>query len=364
MRVLLTADAVGGVLTYALDLTRCLTEDGVEVHLAVLGQQLSGPQRAAALRAGTASVQECPGALEWMAEPWADVERSGAWLRDLAEQLRPDVVHLNGYAHAALPWPAPVLVAAHSCVLSWWWGVHGVAAPAEWDEYRRRVAAGLAAADLVVAPTAAMLAELHRWYGVTGGVVVPNGRRPEQLSGVGSGVDKEPLVLGAGRVWDEAKNLHRLVAAAPRLGWPVVVAGDATSPDGRAVELPAGARLTGPLAWEELAVWMQRAAVLAAPSAYEPFGLTALEAAHAGCALVLGDIPSQHEVWGDAALYVDPHDTDALVTALERLTQDPGLVQRYGGRARARALHYLPDRMGTTYLELYRRLQSRKEVPA
>jgi hypothetical protein len=27
---------------------------------------------------------------------------------------------------------------------------------------------------------------------------------------------------------------------------------------------------------------------------------------------VLGDIPSLHEVWGDAALYVDPEDDEAL----------------------------------------------------
>ncbi|MBW8811432.1 MAG: glycosyltransferase family 4 protein [Lysobacter sp.] len=360
MRVLLTADAVGGVLTYALDLTRSLTDRGTEVHLAVLGQGLSPDQRVAVLRAGAVSVHECTGALEWMPDPWTDVDRAGEWLLALAGHLRPDVVHLNGYAHAALPWPSPVLVAGHSCVLSWWEAVHGTAAPPDWAEYRRRVQTGLAAADVVVAPTAAMLGALQRWYGVIGGVVVPNGRRPEPVPPL----DKEPLVLGAGRVWDEAKNLHRLVAAAPRLSWPVVVAGDATAPGGDEVDLPAGARLTGRLSWAELSLLMQRAAVLAAPSSYEPFGLTPLEAAQAGCALVLGDIASLREVWGDAALYVDPQDEDALVAALERLASDRSLLERFGGRSRVRAAHYSPDRMGTAYLELYDRISTREQVPA
>ena len=35
----------------------------------------------------------------------------------LERRLRPDVVHLNGYTHGALPWRAPVLVVGHSCVL-------------------------------------------------------------------------------------------------------------------------------------------------------------------------------------------------------------------------------------------------------
>ena len=48
-----------------------------------------------------------------------------------------ELVHLNGYAHAALPWRVPVVVVAHSCVLSWWQAVFGEAAPARYAEYRR-----------------------------------------------------------------------------------------------------------------------------------------------------------------------------------------------------------------------------------
>ena len=50
------------------------------------------------------------------------------------------------------------------------------------------------------------------------------------------------------------------------------------------------ARPLGVLAPAELRRKLERAAIFAAPALYEPFGLGILEAAAAGCALVLGDI--------------------------------------------------------------------------
>jgi glycogen synthase len=137
------------------------------------------------------------------------------------------VVHLNGYAHGALPWHAAKVVVGHSCVLSWWRAVHGEPAPAQWDRYRWAVAAGLRAADVVIAPTQSMLNALQENYGVGDcGLVIPNGRR---WSGQ-QAMDKQPLILTAGRLWDEAKNAAMLASIAPELPWPVYLAGEAQHP--------------------------------------------------------------------------------------------------------------------------------------
>src|SRR4051794_27365470 len=104
MRVLMTADAVGGVWTYALELAHALD---AEVTLATMGPRPDDDQLAAV---GTLEHRHCDFALEWMPDPWADVERAGEWLLRLAEEVEPDVVHLNAYAHAALPWDVPVVV--------------------------------------------------------------------------------------------------------------------------------------------------------------------------------------------------------------------------------------------------------------
>src|SRR6266542_1827922 len=101
-RVLMTADTVGGVWTYAMELSTALAETGIEVALATMGRPLSGAQRAEAEALPGLQVFESDFKLEWMADPWKDVYRSGEWLLELEDQLRPDFIHLNSFAHGAL----------------------------------------------------------------------------------------------------------------------------------------------------------------------------------------------------------------------------------------------------------------------
>src|SRR5690606_28410836 len=99
-----------------------------------------------------------------------------------------------------------------------------------------------------------------------------------------------------------------------------------------------------------------------APAHYEPFGLGILEAARAGCALVLGDIPSLREVWADAALYVPPDDCEALQRCIEELVADPRRRRQIAARAWQRAQVYSTERMGSDYLQCYRSLVHRPDA--
>ncbi|MDB5173901.1 MAG: glycosyl transferase family 1 [Phycisphaerales bacterium] len=349
MKLLMTADTLGGVWTYAVELAAALQPHGVQVGLATMGAALSDGQRARIATLENVTLFESRHKLEWMPDAWEDVRDAGRWLLELQEQFRPTVVHLNGYAHGALAWNAPVLVVGHSCVLSWWEAVKGEPAPPEWDHYRREVRDGLRAANQVVAPSAAMLAALQRHYGpLPRSRVIHNARgaalfRPAR---------KEGLIFSAGRLWDEAKNVAALGRVASQLAWPVYVAGDDASPDGRGW-LPAGVRPLGRLEPPALAGWLGRAPLFALPARYEPFGLSPLEAALSGCALVLGDIPSLREVWGDAAIFVAPDDDDALRRGLNYLARDPAARHEMATRAAARARRYAPELMASSYRAVY-----------
>jgi glycogen synthase len=353
-RVLMTADAVGGVWRYAVDLGRELRDRGVHTTLAVMGPSPTAAQRAEAADAHLDLVDR-PCRLEWMDDPWADVESAGAWLLELEQQIEPALVHLNGYAHAALPWRSPVVVVAHSCVRTWWKAVRHEEPPQTIDRYSAAVAAGLAAAHVVVAPTKAMGAALAAEYGIPSPVhVIPNGcRRPGADTDVWR--DKAEMVLAAGRLWDEAKNISALCAIAESLPWPVYVAGDERRPDGRACDLPR-VHCLGRLAANDLASWYRRASIYALPARYEPFGLSVLEAAAAGCALVVGDIQSLRESWEGAALFVAPDDSAALSSAIRRLVERPGERAELARRAHARAAAFTIDRTADHYLQLYQAL--------
>jgi glycogen synthase len=348
-RVLMTADTVGGVWTYALELADALGRRGLEVHLCTMGRPLSTDQREDALSVPGLALHESRYRLEWMDDPWEDVARAGEWLLDVARRVRPDVVHLNGYCHGALPWPAPTLMVGHSCVLSWWEAVKGEPAPPRYQRYREEVARGLRAAGTVVAPTRAMIAALQHHYGpLRRARAIPNARARLGFAPAA----KEPFILTAGRVWDEAKNVAALAAVADGLPWRVRVAGDAEHPEGGHRPLD-GVEALGRLAPSELAAQMAQASIFALPARYEPFGLSPLEAAQSGCALVLGDIPSLREVWGDAALFVSPDALTDLKSSLKRLIEDVSLRRRYANRALSHARKYQSDLTADAYLIEY-----------
>ncbi|WP_295552262.1 glycosyltransferase family 4 protein [uncultured Pseudacidovorax sp.] len=354
LRVLMTTDTVGGVWQHSVELSRALSDWGHRVVLVALGPPPTPRQRAEAHAVRGLVLQVHSGALEWMHEPWDEVRRTGDWLLAQATRLRPDVVHLNQFAFGALPFDAPTLVVAHSCVLSWWQGVHGEAAPPQWDRYRAAVRAGLEGAGAIAAPTRAMLAAVGRHHGVhRHGHVLPNGRDPRRFV-VGT---KRPHVLSAGRLWDPAKNLDALRAAAPALPapWQVRVAGPVCGPDGQSVDAGPLEAL-GPLPPNSMARAYAAAAIYALPARYEPFGQTALEAALSGCALVLGDIDSLRELWEGAALFVPPDDASALGRALAGLADDEPQRRALALAARARALRFTPHAMASAYLSLYRTL--------
>lgn len=352
LHVLMTADAVGGVWTYALTLLRILGEHQVTCTLAV-----TGPRPDAAALGELAALPHVtyryrPDRLEWMPDADLDVERTGEWLVGLAAARPPDVVHVNGYAHAAWPFGCRVLVVAHSCVRSWWRAVRKCEPPADWDAYARRVRLGLSHAGVAAAPTAAMLHALGREYGFSGpALVVPNGLPPVARART----RKQPLVLAAGRVWDEAKNIGALDRVADRVRWPIAVAGD-THVDGGGSAAPSHLRVLGRLPRAEVTRWMARASIYALPARYEPFGLSVLEAAQQECALVLGDIPSLRELWDGAAWFVPPDDQAALQRALRQLMEEQGTRGLLGRSARARAARYSDRRCALRYLDVYRAL--------
>ncbi len=358
--VLMTADAVGGVWSYALQLAAGLRRRGVRTTLAVMGPPPSPAQRQAALSVPDLALAEGHFRLEWMRGADADVESAGDWLLRLEREHRPDIVHLNGYAHAALPWRAPCVVVAHSCVRSWFEAVKGCGAPREWAAYSLRVRNGLAAAALVVAPTAAFLDTMERLYGpLPHGRVIWNGARgPQYRDG-----PKKNVVLSAGRLWDSAKNVAALDAVAGDVSWPVLVAGGRKGPDGNAIS-PANVRLLGLLAAPEMRAWMARATIFALPARYEPFGLSVLEAGMSGCALVLGDIPTLRELWGGAAVFVPPDDTGALRTTLRQLTRDKAQAVMLGQAAKRRAACYTLERMTAGYIGAYAELMAGRRRPA
>ncbi|MBM3673733.1 MAG: glycosyltransferase family 4 protein [Actinobacteria bacterium] len=95
------------------------------------------------------------------------------------------------------------------------------------------------------------------------------------------------------------------------------------------------------------------ASVFAYPSIYEGFGFPALEAMAAGVPVVAGRAGALPEVLGDAALFVDPHDDDAIAAALLDALHADTTRQRLVASGLARTRRYTWERMAATLVERY-----------
>lgn len=335
----------------------CRALPSVRFLLANMGPKLSLDQRSEVAELANVEMKEATFKLEWMENPWHDLEQAGKWLLALEKEFHPNLIHLNGYIHGNLPWVAPVMVAAHSCVVSWWRAVKGESPPSAWARYADEVGRGLRSCQMVIAPSDAMAEALVDCYQIEIPRVIFNGRTREAAPCLTA---KAPIILSAGRLWDEAKNIGCLVTATSGLPWPLALAGDAGED-----EIPlANVRLLGKCDRKAMAHWFERATVYAHPARYEPFGIAPLEAALGGCALVLADIPSLREVWGDAAEFVSPNDPSAWRATFTRLIGDPHSREQLASKARLRAQIYTPGRMAAAYLASYQEILERQSLSA
>jgi glycosyltransferase involved in cell wall biosynthesis len=330
-------------------LARELVGRGTQVVLLALGEP-SADQRRQASQAGAELVAE-PLRLEWMQESQRDVDATQRLLVELVAALRPDLVHANQFAAACVP--APVVLTLHSDVLSWRkWTLGSMEVPAGWQPYVDLVRHALARADAVVSVSEFLAGEVQSLYGTRREIeVIPNGW-PAAAEPPAATRGKQTLI--AGRLWDAAKNIRLALDARPARA-QVLLAGEQRHPEtGGLAEVPGGVEALGFVRRERLDELLAQSRVYLSPARYDPFGLLPLQAALAGCALLLSDIPSYREVWGDAAVFFQP---DQLPERWQWLLEDDEACARLAARARGRALaRYSSGQLVERYLELYARV--------
>lgn len=348
-RLLMTADAVGGVWQYATELAAALRPHEVEVVLAVLGPTQAKSQ-ASGKGEGEPQIIHTDLPLDWLATGPDEVLAAGEAIARLAQEVGADLVHLNSPALAARArFTAPVVAVAHGCVGTWWQAARGCAPEPAYAWHGELMRAGLRAADACVAPSAAFAETLRRTYNLpVAPLVVHNGRA------VSPAADAPPTdaVFTAGRLWDQVKNAALLDRMAARLAVPVRAAGTVAGPHGERADLRY-LDLLGTLDDAAVAVELAARPVYVSAAMFEPFGLSVLEAAAAGCPLILSNIDTFRELWTGAALLVPDQDPDAYAAAVNRVLADGELRTHLGEAARVRAQRYTPQAMAGAMAAIY-----------
>ena len=350
LRLFLVTDVVGGVWVYSLELARALKPLGVEAILAVAGPSPTSEQREAA--AGF-QVVDTRLPLEWLETNEAEMRRAGEELGRLAAHEGADIVQTSSAALIAdARFDLPCVAVQHSCVATWWDAVRGTPLPADFEWRRELVERGLRRADCVVAPTRAFAEATQRAYNLNQPVVaVHNGRAPRDLRMLPQG----DFIFTASRLWDEGKDVATLDRAASRVAAPFQAAGATRGPNGASAEFDRLITL-GELSASRLGGVLAARPIFASAALYEPYGLSVLEAAQSGCALVLSDIATHRELWDGAAIFVEPRDDRSFASAIDRLLSDRYERERLGRCASERTRRYTPEQMARSMAEIYARV--------
>jgi glycosyltransferase involved in cell wall biosynthesis len=220
----------------------------------------------------------------------------------------------------------------------------------------RCVRAGLRRCRRIICPTRAAAERIAPTVGVPAEriTVVPHGVAPEAfLAQAEPPPAASPYLFFSGAV-ERHKNIGVAIEALtvqcdPRL--ELWIAGTDRTDPGYAAELRRLAarlgvaprvRFLGAVPYREILGYYRGALALVFPSLIESFGHPLLEAMLAGTPVLAADIPTFHELAGEAALYFPPADAAALAGSVERLRTEPeaarGRVER--GRERAAAFSW------------------------
>jgi len=368
MHILVTADTVGGVWTYARELVTGLVRRGVKVTLVSFGD-IPVPQQTEWME-GLSGLDYRPTAfkLEWMQDSEADLEASAEYLESLVRETSPDLLHFNQFYYGALRCDVPRIVVAHSDVVSWWAEVRQQEPPdSPWIRwYRKVVSRGIINATAVVAPTRWMLEQVSRYYVKPEfGSVVYNGRTPLLFN---PHLTKDDLLVTVGRLWDAGKNAGLLLHE--QMPCPVCIVGSERHPESQGSAFDGKQARTGvqfepPQNEKQLSQLLAKAGMYAATSRYEPFGLAPVEAALSRCAIVASDIPPLRELWDGAAVFFRSNDAQSLKQAVAQLVNDRELRQHYANLAYSHARQrFSSQRMVDDYLTFYQTLVPVNALPA
>jgi glycosyltransferase involved in cell wall biosynthesis len=349
------------------------TELAVDVEAGLTTYGISAPGRYVG-RVEALGVEHVPvPALTRSWDPHSDLKAVAQFAGTL-RRLRLDVLHTHnpktGIIGRVVGRLADVPVVVNTC--------HGLWATPS-DPFLRRVpvhmieAAAAAFSHAELYQNATDRQTLRRWVRDQKSRVVGNGtdletfapdesarRRVRDELGV---VDGQVLVGGVGRLVAE-KGVREFASAARQLAGRAVFVwagpvdpdkADAVSPDDPAVRY-LGER-------SEMAGFFNALDVFVLPSYREGFSRSAMEAAACGTAMVLSDIRGCREIGADSRelLLVPARDAQALVAAVHRLVEDPGLRGRLGSAARANALASFDQRkVATASLHTYAHVAERR----
>ncbi len=288
----------------------------------------------------------------------------------LLARLGPDLAH---FTNSLIPWrtATPCVVTVHDMTLALF---------AHWHPWRRRLTLPLVIdsmkkAHRVITVSQTSRRDIVREARISADkvVVIPAAPGPEfrrieharELERVQRRYQlPERFVLFVGTI-EPRKNLARLVdvflslPAELQNDFPLLIAGAPGWGEARLRRALARGTWSPEVRWlgyvprEDLPLLLNRAELFVFPSLYEGFGLPVVEAMACGAPVITSDTSSLKELFSEAALLVDPHDSQELRRALTKALESGDLRQELRAKSQIRAADFSWAEAARRTLEVY-----------
>ncbi len=287
-------------------------------------------------------------------------------LPGLVRGAGPNVFHATWNSGTPPRSSVPVVLTVHDLIP---WHECRAHYPSRWQRlcYRRAIRTSVRRATVVTTVSNHVRDDLVRTLAIDpcDVRVVPNGvDAPESVQRSSS--PERPYVLYVGG-HESRKNVAGVFAAMSRywaahggeLELRLTGTREALSTDAaaacRALKPENAVRFIGTVGDDELGHLYAGATALLLLSRAEGFGLPALEAMAHGCPVIAANAASLPEVVGDAALLVDPDDSDRVCSAVRRVVTDSSLRSLLVQRGRERAARFSWRAAAAQMREVYER---------
>jgi glycosyltransferase involved in cell wall biosynthesis len=183
----------------------------------------------------------------------------------------------------------------------------------------------------------------YREYFLFCGALEPKKNVSRLLSAYAASGSKYPLVIAGPLGWQYEEDLAR-IESDQFVSWKI---------SGETLRQQRKVKRLSYLPHSHLMLLMRGARALLFPSIYEGFGLPVLEAMTLGTPVMTSNVASLPEIAGEAAILVDPLDTDAITQAIKSLDSDADLRSYLQSRGPAQARKFSQEnyqkRIGTLY---------------
>lgn len=159
------------------------------------------------------------------------------------------------------------------------------------------------------------------------------------------------LIAAFAQVKREHQIPHKLVLAG-RDGWGAELVYQAVAEHGMETEVV----FPGYVPEEDLPGLYAGAALYAYPSLHEGFGIPILEAMASGTFVLTANVFSMPEVAGDAAILIDPEDTDSIADGMFQALSDRSLREELIAKGKLRAKEFTWQRTAESTVDFYHSL--------